>query len=505
MRFTLGARIGHFEIMAPLGAGGMGEVYKARDTRLDRTVAIKVLHPRIEADHSARERLEREARAISALNHPHICTLYDIGVHNGVDFLVMEYVDGETLAARLAKGPLPVDQALTYGIQIVSALDRAHRAGIVHRDIKPANVILTRGGVKLLDFGLAKSFGPLTNVDAHTVASIDLTQSGVIVGTVQYMAPEQVEGRTIDARTDIFAVGALLYEMASGRRAFEAGSAASCIAAILERDPPRLASVQPLAPVALDRIVSTCLQKDPDDRWQSARDLLGALQLTTDLTGVDRAEAPPGGMTPRRFTAVVAASAAVVAVVLTMGIMAMRDGPSQTGSTLPRDLRFSVYPEHGSVFSMTPASVVSPQFALSPDGTHLAFVATSGGRAMLWVRPLNALQARVLPGTEDAEYPFWAADSRSVAFFSQGKLRTVSLQGGAPHRACGCLARPARRHLGIERRDAGNAQLVRRRHDRFRGGLRRTHVAAQSRGWRREPSLALVAPGRPALPLRRSE
>jgi serine/threonine protein kinase len=252
----------------------MGDVFKARDTRLDRTVAIKILHTESEADRSARDRLAREARAISALTHPHICTLYDIGAHEGIDFLVMEYVEGETLAQRLVRGALPVEQALLYAVQITSALDRAHSSGIVHRDIKPANVMITRAGAKLLDFGLARPVAPVAGAGGgEALSATDLTQSGLIVGTVQYMAPEQLEGRAVDARTDIFSFGALLYEMVSGRRAFTGDSAASVIASILEHEPPRLTTLQPHVPSQLERVASICLKKNPDDRWQSARDL----------------------------------------------------------------------------------------------------------------------------------------------------------------------------------------------------------------------------------------
>ncbi len=277
MPLPAGTRLGPYEIAGLLGAGGMGEVYKGRDTRLARTVAIKVLPSLLHVDPVARERFEREARAISALNHPHICTLHDVGNQDGVDFLVMEYVEGETLAARLSKGPLPLEQALTYAIDLASAMDRAHRSGIVHRDIKPGNVMVSREGVKLLDFGLAKA-SPTAPIDGENAQLSDVTKSRLIAGTVQYMAPEQFEGQAIDARTDIFAFGAVLYEMVSGRKAFEGSSIGSLIAAIVERDPPALSSVQPLAPAALDRIVATCLAKDPEDRFQTARDLMRALQ-----------------------------------------------------------------------------------------------------------------------------------------------------------------------------------------------------------------------------------
>ena len=401
----------------------MGEVYKARDTRLDRIVAIKVLSEQLNLDQQARDRFEREARAISALNHPHICTLHDIGHQGGVDYLVMEYVEGETLAARLTRGPLPLDQALAYAIALASALDRAHRAGIVHRDIKPGNVIVNRSTVKLLDFGLAKALPPVTVVEKSAEPATQLTTSGLIVGTVQYMAPEQIEGGTIDARTDIFSFGVLLYEMVSGKKAFEGETAASLIAAILEREPQRLSAVQPLAPPALDRIVATCLAKDPDDRWQSARDLMRALQWVRDSgSAVAHSQSAASRRVP-----VLAVLALAIAVAAVAGwVLWPRPVAGVT------DVRFSIYAAPASTFATAPASAVAPQFAMSPDGGHLVFVATFEGRNRLWLRTLSAVAARSLPGTEDASLPFWSPDSRSIGFFSQGKLKVVRLEGGVP-------------------------------------------------------------------------
>ena len=286
MALSAGTRLGPYVILAPLGAGGMGEVYKARDTRLDRTVAIKVLPAALASDPQFRERFDREAKAISQLNHPHICTLHDIGSQDGVDFLVMEYLEGETLARRLEKGPLPLDQVLTLAIQIADALATAHRTGITHRDLKPANLMLTKAGAKVLDFGLAKVSAPV-DADGPTklLPGPDLTTPGMILGTVQYMAPEQIEGKHADARTDIFAFGVVLFEMLSGKKAFTGANHASLMAAILEREPPSLSSLQPLTPRVLDRLVSTCLAKDPDDRWQTARDLVRELQWTSDAGG----------------------------------------------------------------------------------------------------------------------------------------------------------------------------------------------------------------------------
>ncbi len=284
MRLSTGTTLGPYEILAPAGSGGMGEVYRARDTRLDRIVAIKVLPAHLADEPERRERFEREARTIASLNHPHICTLYDIGRQNGTDFLVMEYLEGETLAQRLLKGPLPLDQVLQYAIEIADALDKAHRKGITHRDLKPGNIMLTKSGSKLLDFGLAKlrqDAAPVVSLSKMSTAD-SLTAQGTILGTLQYMAPEQLEAKEVDARTDIFAFGAVVYEMATGEKCFEGKSQASLIASILEREPPPMSSLQPMTPPALDRVVKKCLRKDCDDRWQSARD------VTDELSGRPR-------------------------------------------------------------------------------------------------------------------------------------------------------------------------------------------------------------------------
>lgn len=281
MGYTPGTKLGPYEIVAPLGAGGMGEVYRARDTRLDRTVAIKVLPSHLTSDPNLQQRLEREAKAISKLSHPHVCTLYDIGRQDGTDFLVMEFLEGETLEQRLTKGALPLEQTVHYAAQIAEALAKAHKLGITHRDLKPANVMLTRSGAKLMDFGLAKQSGLAPSAAALTEMTMEeskLTTEGSIVGTFQYMAPEQLEGKEADARTDIFALGELIYEMATGRAAFSAKSRASLIAAILTTDPPSITQLQPLTPSALERIVKKCLAKDPDERWQSASDLTSELR-----------------------------------------------------------------------------------------------------------------------------------------------------------------------------------------------------------------------------------
>jgi putative ABC transport system ATP-binding protein len=290
MTILPGARLGPYEILAAIGAGGMGEVYRARDTRLDRIVAIKVLPPHLADGSELRERFEREAKTIASLNHPHICTLHDIGHQDGIDFLVMEYLEGETLAQRLLKGPLPPEQVLQYAIEIADALDKAHRKGITHRDLKPGNIMLTKSGTKLLDFGLAKlkqEVVPATPTSQLPTMTNAITGEGTILGTLQYMAPEQVEAKEVDARTDIFAFGAVVYEMATGGKAFQGKTSASVMAKILEADPPPMASLQPMTPPALDRVVKRCLAKEPEKRWQTASDLCETPNEVCSLQGVD--------------------------------------------------------------------------------------------------------------------------------------------------------------------------------------------------------------------------
>jgi serine/threonine-protein kinase len=428
MPLSAGTRLGPYEIQSALGAGGMGEVYRARDTRLDRSVALKVLAPEIAADPAARARFEREARAVAALDHPHICGLHDVGEADGTHYLVMP-LEGQTLAARLEKGQLPLDQALTVATQIADALDKAHRQGIVHRDLKPANIMLTKAGAKLLDFGLAKLRPPGGPI---SMSGIEETRSGTaqgaILGTVLYMAPEQVEGRDADARADIWALGAVIYEMVTGTRPFGGDSAASVIGAILKDEPPSISTRQPLAPPLLDRVVGRCLAKDPADRWQSATDVHHALQWIRE--GVhDRHDSKRERTGARGRTALLVATAAAI---LAAGMMApgwishLREAP-------PGASRLSILPPPNAAFAAPPASVVSAQFALSPDGRFVAYVAeTRGGRPQLWVRPVDSLQARPLAGTEDATYPFWSPDGRSLGFFSRGMLRTIELAGGPP-------------------------------------------------------------------------
>ena len=427
MALTSGTKLGPYEIQSPLGAGGMGEVYRAKDTRLDRAVAVKILPAHLSANFDARQRFEREARAISSLNHPNICTLHDVGNQNGTEYLVMEYLEGETLADRLMKGPLSPEQVLKYGIEICEGLEKAHRSGVIHRDLKPGNIMLTKSGAKLMDFGLAKAIpaneppaSSLTMTVSHHSAGQPLTAQGMVVGTFQYMSPEQVEGKEADARSDIFALGAVLYEMASGRRAFTGKSQASIVAAILASEPQPISAVQPMSPPALDRVVRTCMAKDPDERWQTVHDV--KLQLQWIAEGGSRAGVPAPVVARRRISQrvawTIAALAAVAAVVFGIGFLLRAPVPAHP-------LRVSILPPEQHSFD--PLST-----ALSPDGTKLAFVAAAAGATpQLWVRPLDSTAAQPLAGTDDASFPFWSPDNRSLGFFAEGKLKIIDASGGA--------------------------------------------------------------------------
>jgi serine/threonine protein kinase/Tol biopolymer transport system component len=427
MTLAAGTRLGPYEILSPLGAGGMGEVYRAKDTRLDRSVAIKVLPSHLSASPEVRQRFEREAKTISQLSHPHICALYDVGREGDVEYLVMELLEGETLSERLARGPLPLEQTLRYGQEIADALDKAHRQGIVHRDLKPANVMLTKSGLKLLDFGLAKAMaapaekGSLTSLPTQQ----GLTQEGTILGTFQYMAPEQLEGKVADGRTDVFALGATLYEMATGKKAFTASSQASLITAIMSAEPPPISSVVPMSPPALDRVVRKCLAKDPEDRWQSAADLGSELRWIAE-SGSQASVAPLGTTPPGRGVraAWIVAGLFALAAIAVLAVMSRRTAPRQDV------LRVSLSPPPSTSFYFLEAN--NGRVAISPDGRRLAFSAIDGeGTVRLWVRPLDTEAGFPLAGTEGAFFPFWSPDGRSLAFFAQGKLKTVEASAAA--------------------------------------------------------------------------
>ncbi len=428
MTLPAGTRLGPYEILAQIGAGGMGEVYKARDTRLERTVAVKVLPQHLSSSPEVRQRFEREAKTISQLSHPHICALYDVGREGEHEYLVMELLEGETLLDRLAKGPLPLDQTLRLGVEIADALDKAHRQGIVHRDLKPANVMLTRSGVKLLDFGLAKTMTPAMQQSSLTALPTQqgLTQEGTILGTFQYMAPEQLEGKEADGRTDVFAFGAVLYEMATGKKAFSAPSQASLITAIMSSEPAPISSVQPTSPAALDRVVRTCLAKDPEERWQSASDLKRELRWVGEAS---QAGAPAQGAAPprraggSRYAWPIALLCAAAALALALGLWRAR-------LTLPAPVHSFLLPPEKTAFELTGDESAPP--AISPDGERIVF----GASGKLWVQSLSTGATTALPSTGRGEFPFWSPDSRSIGFFAGGKLRTMEASGGSIQIVC---------------------------------------------------------------------
>jgi Tol biopolymer transport system component len=422
--------------MSALGAGGMGEVYKARDTRLDRTVAIKVLPDHLSSSPELKQRLDREARAISQLNHPHICSLYDVGTQDGTAFLVMEFLEGETLAERLTRGTLPLNQTVKIAVDIADALDRAHGAGIVHRDLKPGNIMLTSAGAKLLDFGLAKPTGiaeagsaiPPVSAAVTTTspspAHSPLTTYGTIVGTVQYMSPEQLQGKEADSRSDIFSFGAVLYEMATGRRAFAGKSQLSVASAILESDPEPIGKWLPLAPPALEHIVARCLAKDPMERWQAIRDVRIELEWVPKSMP---AGAPRPGTAMKLWASVLGAAG----VALVAGIVAAR----LTSPNLPTTVtRTYVLPPANAAFHFV--GNAGEPVMISPDGKALVYGALSDGQTELWVQSLDSLTPERLRGTERAMFPFWSPDGRYVAFFADGKLKKIDVVGGAPETIC---------------------------------------------------------------------
>ena len=427
MALEPGSKLGPYEIVGPLGAGGMGEVYRAKDLRLGRDVAVKILPTHLSDKPDVRERFEREARAISSLNHPNICTLYDIGREGDADYFVMELLDGESLSARLARGPLRVDEALKIGAQVAEGLAAAHKQGIIHRDLKPGNIGLTKSGAKVLDFGVAKLRDEAV-VDMAT-RTTPLTSAGAMVGTVQYMAPEQLEGRPVDHRADLFAFGALLHEMLTGQRAFPGQSQASVIAAILTLDPRPVSELVPTAPAALDRVIKSCLAKEADERWQSASDLARELKWIADGRSLTTSGTGAATVVPRRRGApswvIALALAAVAAAAAILGWMLHRPLPAPI-------IRSSIVLPPGAELDSDNASI-----ELSPDGMTLAYAAREqSGPLKLWVRPLSGLSAQALAGTDNATYPFWSSDGHYLGFFADRKLKKVPAAGGAVQTIC---------------------------------------------------------------------
>jgi serine/threonine protein kinase len=436
MSLKAGAKLGPFEILSLLGAGGMGEVYRARDTRLDRTVAIKVLPESLQRDPALKARFDREARAISSLQHPNICALFDVGHQDATDFLVMEFLEGDTLAQRLLRGPLPLDQVTKIGVDLAGALAKAHQQGILHRDLKPANIMLTKSGAKLMDFGLAKEHHglasgalaataatPLTpstpTVDLAALSSSDspLTQKGTIVGTFQYIAPEILRGHEADARSDIFSFGCVLYEMATGKRAFDGKSQLSVLTAILEKDPEPISTLQPLSPPALAVVIRRCLTKEPDERWQTAADLQHAISLVQEVGAQGRSSSAPGRSNSWKLRLL---SAAAILLLISAAFLL---GWSQH--------RTPVMPLVSSELDLPQGTIIdslNDSIALSPDGRSLVLgLLNSDGASQLWIRQLSSGQTTAVPGTAGAAYPFWSPEGTSLGFFAGGKLKRVDL------------------------------------------------------------------------------
>jgi len=438
MPLNSGTRLGPYEIQSQLGAGGMGEVYRALDTRLNRTIAIKILATHLSNSPELKQRMEREARAITCLNHPNICQLHDIGSQDGTDFLVMEYLEGESLAERLRKGPIPLPEIFRIAIAVAEALATAHRHGIIHRDLKPGNIMLTQSGAKLMDFGLAKPLGmqaassasgaPPSFTAAATLSGPSplspLTTAGTIVGTIQYMSPEQIEGKEADARSDIFAFGAVLYEMVAGKRPFEGKSQLSLASSILEKDPDPISSLKPQTSPAFEHIIATCLQKNPDERYLAAHDIKLELQWISAEKSLPAAS--PARPVSARENRVPWMAAVIAAVVLgaAAGFLlrpTARPAPS---------IRSVINPPEKTTLNLSGDSAGPP--VLSPDGAYVAFTATgTDSQTNVWVRPVNSLEARRVAGTENSVFPFWSPGSRSIAFFADGKLKTVDLEGSS--------------------------------------------------------------------------
>ena len=428
MGLAAGTKLGPYEVMGPLGAGGMGEVYRARDTRLGREVAVKVLPGHLSADAALKARFEREAKTISGLNHPNICVLHDVGSQDGVDYLVMELVDGETLAARLAKGLIPVEQVLKIGREIAEALDKAHRSGIIHRDLKPGNIMLTKSGAKLLDFGLARPAATQASLATLTAmqspVNTPVTQEGRIVGTFQYMSPEQVEGKELDGRSDIFSLGAVLYEMVTGKRAFEGKSQLSVASAILEKEPAPIHTVRPLTPANLDHAVRRCLAKDADERWQTARDLAIELKWAAESgsgpAAAGGAESSATKRQGRKLPIVATVAMWMLAGALGLGMFrlfeAWRGKPGGMG--------------RGTMYFSAPLQ--ADDVAVAPNGHTVAVVGKDESRrkTVLWLYELGARGAKALPDTDGASFPFWSPDGQFLAFFAAGKLKKINLGNG---------------------------------------------------------------------------
>jgi len=471
MGLTSGTKLGPYEIVSPLGAGGMGEVYRARDTRLDRTVAIKILPAHLSDNPEAKQRFDREARAISSLNHPNICTLHDVGHQDGIDYLVMEFLEGQTLAERLMKGPLPLDQVLKYGIEVCDGLEKAHKTGVTHRDLKPGNVMLTKAGAKLMDFGLAKTAATsappsssLTMTLSGPSADQPLTARGTVVGTFQYMSPEQLEGKEADARSDIFALGAVLYEMATGKRAFTGKTQASIVAAILASEPQPISVVQPMSPPALDRVVSTCLAKDPDERFQSIHDL--KVQLKWIAEGGSKAGVPAPVSARRKNRERMLWGVLALLLAGYVALAAIHFGQTKTERQV---IHAYIPPPEKSTFAFV-GDHTGP-LMISPDGTRLVFACPgSGWKADVVAASTGGRVQSAVVGNGGRGVSLLVSGQSFHRILCRGQTQNDRSGGRIGAGALRCSGRPQR-------------NLEPRRHNRFSAQLHRAAVSSLRRRW----------------------
>ena len=434
MPVAKGTRLGPYEIASAIGAGGMGEVYRAKDTRLDRYVAIKIIHSNLSCTPELKSRFEREARVLSSLSHPHICSLYDVGKEGNLEFLVMELLEGETLSSRLRKGPLPVSAVVKLGIEIADALAAAHRLGVIHRDLKPGNIMLTPSGAKLMDFGLAKPCIPAAagSTELWEMATLTmpspstpLSGSNTLIGTIQYMAPEQIEGKSADERSDIFALGTVLYEAVTGRHAFEGKTHISVASAILQKDPPPIPDDHSdIALPPLQYTIRTCMAKEPEQRFQTAQDVKLQLNWVAQAAAI----ASPRQRT-RRYAAIGVAAVAIVALSLAVLFLSLRDHSPVVGDQVTR---FSIALAPHQELAVTNGQ----SLVLSPDGKSLAYVAVDNGVARLFIRRLDSFDPVAIPESDGAAFPFFSPDGEWVAFYVQGKVKKAQVNGSVPVVVC---------------------------------------------------------------------